>query len=73
MGSLFKRNFLRSLGLALGASIATYLLAWGLFITHQELDIAGQTPLLIALWVFPIVLIGSLIVYAAKSSGSRRL
>jgi hypothetical protein len=72
MGSLFKRNLLRSFMLALGASVAAYCLAWGLLVTHQELEVAGRTPLLIALWVFPIVLVGSLIVYAAKSSASRR-
>lgn len=72
MPSFLTLNILRSLMLALGASIAVYALAWGLFTTHQELEVSGRAAFSLAAWTFPIVFVGSLIVYAAKGAGSRR-
>lgn len=72
MPPLLKTNLLRSLLLALASSFFVYLLLWGLVATHPELEIPNRADVETALWTFPIVLFGSLIVYAAKTAAARK-
>jgi ABC-type antimicrobial peptide transport system permease subunit len=72
MQPLLKRNLLLSLSYAVGAALAAYALAWGLFTTHSELGVPTSTALPIAAWVLPIVFVGSIIVLAARSASARR-
>ncbi|HYL17002.1 MAG TPA: hypothetical protein VEV41_28480 [Terriglobales bacterium] len=72
MEPLLKRSLIRSLALAAGVALAAYLLLWGLEVTHPELAIPRDAATSAALWTFPIVFVGNLILYAARSAGARR-
>lgn len=50
-----------SIGLAVIASAAMYVLAYLLFTIHEEIDISADAALSLALWSFPIVSLGSLV------------
>jgi len=63
----FKRNLALSLLLGLGGGLAAYALAWGLFTTHPELGMEAASGRSIALWVAPLVFLGSLIYFAARN------
>lgn len=63
----FKRNLALSLLLGLGGGLAAYALAWGLFTTHPELGMEPASGRSIALWVAPLVFLGSLIYFAARN------
>jgi hypothetical protein len=63
----FKRNLALSLLLGLGAGLAAYALAWGLFTTHPELGMEPANGRAIALWVAPLIFFGSLIYFAARN------
>jgi hypothetical protein len=72
MQSWAKRSLLRGLAYALVLSIAAYALSWGLFITHEELGVSPGVALTIAIWTFVIVLLGSVVLFAARSADARR-
>ena len=63
----FKRNLMLSLLLGLAGGLAAYALAWGLFTTHPELGMEPASGRAIALWVAPLVFLGSLIYFAARN------
>ena len=63
----FKRSLVRSLLLAVAGALSAYLLAWGLFTTHPELGIEPASGRAIALWVAPLIFLGSLIYFLARS------
>jgi hypothetical protein len=63
----FKRNLVVSLLLGLAGGFSAYVLAWGLFTTHPELGMEVATGRTIALWVTPLIFLGSLIYFAARS------
>jgi len=63
----FKRNLALSLLLGLGGGLAAYALAWGLFTTHPELGMEPASGRSIALWVAPLIFLGSLIYFAARN------
>ena len=60
-----------SFGLALMASVAAYLMAFFLFTIHEEIGVSADAALPIAGCTFPIVFLGSLIVYLVKRLGGR--
>lgn len=55
-----------SAGLAAIASGAIYLLAYFLFTIHEEIGISADMGLPLALWTFPAVFFGSMIVLVAR-------
>jgi hypothetical protein len=57
-----------SVALAVGASAAMCVLAYFLFTIHEEIGISAAAALPLAVWTFPIVFLGSLIVCLARSS-----
>ncbi len=63
----FKRNLALSLLLGLGGGLAAYALAWGLFTTHPELGMEPASGRAIALWVAPLIFLGSLIYFAVRN------
>lgn len=63
----FKRNLMLSLLLGIGGGLASYALAWGLFTTHPELGMEPASGRSIALWVAPLISLGSLIYFAARN------
>jgi hypothetical protein len=63
----FKRNLALSLLLGLGGGLAAYALAWGLFTTHPELGMEPANGRAIALWVAPLIFLGSLIYFAVRN------
>jgi len=63
----FKRNLALSLLLGLGGGLAAYALAWGLFTTHPELGMEPASGRSIALWVAPLIFLGSLIYFVARN------
>jgi hypothetical protein len=63
----FKRNLALSLLLGLAGGLAAYALAWGLFTTHPELGMEPASGRAIALWVAPLIFLGSLIYFAARN------
>jgi hypothetical protein len=63
----FKRMLVVSILLGLGGGLAAYALAWGLFATHPELGMEPASGRAIALWVAPLVFLGSLIYFAVKN------
>lgn len=63
----FKRNLALSLLLGLGGGLAAYALAWGLFTTHPELGMEPASSRSIALWIAPLIFLGSLIYFAARN------
>lgn len=67
----FKRNLLLSVLIGLGAGLAAYVLAWGLFTTHQELGMESRSALAIAAWTAPLAFAASLIYFAARHAGRR--
>lgn len=67
----FQRNLVSSLSLGLAAGLAAYLLAWGLFTTHQEVGMDSGSALAMALWTMPLVFVGSLVYFAVRSSKRR--
>jgi hypothetical protein len=50
-----------SIGLAVIASAAMYVLAYFLFTIHEEIGISADAALPLAIWSFPIVFLGSLV------------
>jgi hypothetical protein len=65
----FKRNLMLSLLLGLAGGLAAYALAWGLFATHPELGMEPASGRAIALWVAPLIFLGSMIYFAARNRG----
>jgi len=63
----FKRNLALSLLLGLGGGLAAYALGWGLFTTHPELGMEPASGRSIALWVAPLIFLGSLIYFVARN------
>lgn len=63
----FKRNLVLSLLLGLAGGLAAYALAWGLFTTHPELGMEPASGRPIALWVAPLIFLGSLIYFATRN------
>jgi len=63
----FRRNFVLSVLLGLAGGLAAYALAWGLFTTHPELGMEPASGRSIALWVAPLIFLGSLIYFAARN------
>jgi hypothetical protein len=62
-----KHSLCLSLLLGLAGGLAAYALAWGLFTTHPELGMEPGSGRTIALWVAPLIFLGSLIYFAARS------
>ncbi len=67
-----KRNLGWSLLLAALTSIAVYGLAFEFFTVHEEAGIPAQAAWPIACWTFPIVFLGSAVVFAARKAGERK-
>ncbi len=63
----FKRSLVLSLVLALAGGLSAYVLAWGLFTTHPELGMEPASARAIALWAAPLIFLGSLIYFSARS------
>ena len=72
MEPLLKRSIGLSLALSIAASIAIYLLLWGLQITHEEADVPAGAALSLAVWSFPVVFLVSLFYFAAKGASARK-
>ena len=72
MEPTIKRSLWLSFGLALMSSVAAYFLAFFLFTIHEEIGISVDVALPIAICTFPVVFLGSLIVYQVKRFGGRR-
>lgn len=62
-----QRNFVLSLLLGLAGGLSAYALAWGLFTTHPELGMEPGSGRAIALWVAPLIFLGSLIYFSARN------
>lgn len=62
-----KRNLVLSLLLAMAGGLATYALAWGLFTTHPEIGMEPASGRTIALWIAPLIFLGSLIYFSARN------
>ena len=65
-----KRNFVLSSLLGLAGGLSTYALSWGLFTTHPELGMEPASGRVIALWVAPLIFLGSLIYFLVRSRRS---
>ena len=63
-----KSSLFLSAGLAAIASAATYVLAYFLFTIHEEIGISAETALPLAMWIFPIAFVGSLVVCLIRKS-----
>jgi hypothetical protein len=63
----FKRNLAFSVLLGLAGGLFAYFLAWGLFTTHPELGMEPARGRAIAMWVAPVVFVGSLIYFAVRN------
>ena len=63
----FKRSFVLSLLLGLAGGLSAYACAWGLFATHPELGMEPTRAFIVALWVTPLMFLGSLIYFWARS------
>ena len=64
-----KRCFSLSIGLAVIASAAIYVLAYFLFTIHEETGITADVALALATWTFPIVFLGSLVACFVRKAG----
>jgi hypothetical protein len=67
-----RRTILSSLIVSLVVSLAVYLLALGLFTTHEEVNVPRAAAFPIAAWSFPVVFLLSLLFFALKSAGARK-
>jgi Zn-dependent protease with chaperone function len=65
----FKRSLVLSLLLGLAGGLCTYVLAWGLFTTHPELGMEPASGRAIALWIAPLIFLGSLLYFATRRRG----
>lgn len=63
----FKRNLLLSLLLGVAGGLSAFVLAWGLFTTHPELGMEPASGRAIALWVTPLIFLGSMIYFGIRS------
>ena len=72
MEPLLKRSLLRSLGFALIASLAIYVIALAFFTIHEELGVPARSAFPIAAWAFPVLLLVSWIFFAVKDAGERK-
>ena len=63
----FKRTLALSLLLGVGGGLAADALAWGLFTTHPELGMEPASGRSIALWIAPLIFLGSLIYLATRN------
>ena len=68
MDATLKHCLFFSIALAVVASAAMYVLAYFLFTIHEEIGISAAAALPLAVWTFPIVVLGSLVVCLARSS-----
>lgn len=68
MDATLKHCLFFSIALAVVASAAMYVLAYFLFTIHEEIGISAAAALPLAVWTFPIVFLGSLVVCLARSS-----
>jgi len=59
----FKRILVLSLLLGLAGGLCAYVLAWGLFTTHPEVGMEPASARTIALWVAPLISLGSMIYF----------
>lgn len=66
-----KRNLVLSLVFGIAGGLAAYLLAWGLFATHQELGMDSRSALAIAAWTAPVIFLASVVYFAARTAGRR--
>lgn len=62
----FKRNLILSILLGLAGGLSAYVLAWGFFTMHPELGMEPASGRTIALWVTPLIFLGSLIYFSAR-------
>jgi len=67
----FKRNLAISIALGVAGGLVAYALAWGLFTTHQELDMNSGNAAAMAAWTAPIVFLASLVYLTVRSSSRR--
>jgi hypothetical protein len=72
MEPLLKRTIGLSLALSIAASIAVYLLIWGLQITHEEANVPAGAAMSLAVWSFPVVFLVSLFYFAVKGASARK-
>lgn len=63
----FRRSLVLSLLLGLAGGLGAYALAWGFFTTHPELGVEPASGRAIALWVAPLVFLGSLVYFATRN------
>jgi hypothetical protein len=62
----FQRKLVISLAVGLAGGLFAYFLAWGFFTTHPELGMEPARGIAIALWVAPVVFVGSLIYFSVR-------
>lgn len=67
----WQRNLVVSLALGIAGGLAAYVLAWGLFTTHQELGMDSRNAFTIGAWTVPIVFLAALIYFAVRTSQRR--
>ena len=68
MEPLLKRSVLRSLILAVSASLAIYFVARTFFAVHEEVNIPPRAAFPVAAWSFPAVFLGSFLFFVLRRS-----
>lgn len=68
MEPTFKCYLFVSIGLAVIASAAMYVLAYFLFTIHEEIGISADAALPLAVWTLPIVFLGSLVTCLVRNA-----
>jgi len=63
-----KHGLFLSIGLAVTASAAMYLLAYFLFTIHEEIGISADAALPLAIWTFPIALMGFIVGFLLRKA-----
>ena len=68
MKSTLKHCLFLSLGLAMTASAAMYVLAYFLFTIHEEIGISTDAALPLAIWTFPIMFLGCVVGFLVRDA-----
>jgi predicted ABC-type exoprotein transport system permease subunit len=72
MEPVLKQSIFRSLTISLVVSVAIYILAFGFFTTHEEVNVPTTAAFPLAVWSFPVVFVISLLFFAVKGAGARK-
>ena len=68
MKSTLKHCLFLSIGLAVAASAAMYVLAYFLFTIHEEIGISADAALPLAIWTFLIIFLGCVVGFLVKEA-----